>query len=464
MDCLNGKPADQIRSDATATATRRRLCYKRLQETRMLAQRKRTQFDRLRRQFTKHKRTWRSQTRAILLALATLIISSIFVIIIYLASSSSTLLLQTSGDANDSSSSNSNSFIRSALNNIHRMNSKHHANAPSTSPLLNDVLNNGAYNQDIIQPISIAIGPTAAAADASPSQSLAAPAAAAASSVISLSRPGGVVRNTPSQLSLAEKEAILNPQDSDSSTASESINSSMSKTSSSTDPLSLNAAAAAAADATINLVSDKSAMPIIIFTFNRASNLKRTLDSITSVLKHSKSKLSHPIFVSQDGLDDSVTQIVKSYQYPLNHLRFTYKAPSPMELPQFEVYYKIAQHYGWAIQQVMDIHPAKFEHVILLEDDMEISPDFFQYFTVASELMSRDPSLWCASAWNDNGQSSHVTSPFDFYRSDFFPGLGWLLTRRIWNEMSSKWPSQTGFWDDWLRLPEQRRDRKCIFP
>jgi len=48
------------------------------------------------------------------------------------------------------------------------------------------------------------------------------------------------------------------------------------------------------------------------------------------------------------------------------------------------------------------------------------------------------------------------------YRSDCFPGLGWLLSKSIWNELRSKWPQ--GFWDDWLREPPQRKGRSCIFP
>lgn len=26
------------------------------------------------------------------------------------------------------------------------------------------------------------------------------------------------------------------------------------------------------------------------------------------------------------------------------------------------------------------------------------------------------------------------------YRSDFFPGLGWMLTKDLWNELEVKWP------------------------
>ncbi|XP_034228483.1 alpha-1,3-mannosyl-glycoprotein 2-beta-N-acetylglucosaminyltransferase isoform X3 [Prunus dulcis] len=48
------------------------------------------------------------------------------------------------------------------------------------------------------------------------------------------------------------------------------------------------------------------------------------------------------------------------------------------------------------------------------------------------------------------------------YRSDFFPGLGWMLARSTWDELSPKWPK--AYWDDWLRLKENHKDRQFIRP
>ena len=48
------------------------------------------------------------------------------------------------------------------------------------------------------------------------------------------------------------------------------------------------------------------------------------------------------------------------------------------------------------------------------------------------------------------------------YRTDFFPGLGWMLKKSLWEELKPKWP--LGFWDDWLRDPSQRKERACIRP
>jgi alpha-1,3-mannosyl-glycoprotein beta-1,2-N-acetylglucosaminyltransferase len=66
------------------------------------------------------------------------------------------------------------------------------------------------------------------------------------------------------------------------------------------------------------------------------------------------------------------------------------------------------------------------------------------------------------SSWNDNGQKQFVHDPYALYRSNFFPGLGWMLTRSIWNELSPKWPK--AYWDDWLRLKENHKGRQFIRP
>ncbi len=41
-------------------------------------------------------------------------------------------------------------------------------------------------------------------------------------------------------------------------------------------------------------------------------------------------------------------------------------------------------------------------------DDLEIAPDFFSYFSRMEPILQNDTSLFCVSAWNDNGQSEFV--------------------------------------------------------
>ena len=86
----------------------------------------------------------------------------------------------------------------------------------------------------------------------------------------------------------------------------------------------------------------------------------------------------------------------------------------------------------------------RYEHAIILEDDMEISVDFFDYFSAFSGLLHDDETLMCISSWNDNGKQELVSDSKSFFRTDFFPGLGWMLSRRLWTELKPKWPG--AFW------------------
>lgn len=128
---------------------------------------------------------------------------------------------------------------------------------------------------------------------------------------------------------------------------------------------------------------------------------------------------------------------------------------------KFQGYYKISRHYGWALNQVFG---RGFEFVIIVEDDLNVAPDFYEYFQATYPLLRNDSTLWCVSAWNDNGKVALIdeSRPELLYRSDFFPGLGWMLSSSLWSELAPKWPKS--FWDDWIRTPQQRKNRACIRP
>ena len=93
---------------------------------------------------------------------------------------------------------------------------------------------------------------------------------------------------------------------------------------------------------------------------------------------------------------------------------------------------------------------------------MELAPDFFSYFEALGKVMDADPSVYAVSSWNDNGQKPHAWDDRRVYRSDFFPGLGWMLHDRLWAELAPIWPDS--FWDDWMRLRSTRSGRETLRP
>lgn len=54
--------------------------------------------------------------------------------------------------------------------------------------------------------------------------------------------------------------------------------------------------------------------------------------------------------------------------------------------------------------------------VIVLEEDLEIAPDFFNFFGALAPLLDTDPTLMAISAWNDNGMANRVKDPTALYR------------------------------------------------
>ncbi|XP_027356683.1 alpha-1,3-mannosyl-glycoprotein 2-beta-N-acetylglucosaminyltransferase isoform X3 [Abrus precatorius] len=197
---------------------------------------------------------------------------------------------------------------------------------------------------------------------------------------------------------------------------------------------------------------------VVIMACNRADYLERTINSVLKYQRHISTR--YPLFVSQDGSNPDVKSKALSYDQLsyMQHLNFE---PVQTEQPgELIAYYKIASHYKWALDQLFYKH--NFSRVIILEDDMEIAPDFFDYFEAAVTLLDKDKSIMAVSSWNDNGQKQFVHDPYELYRSDFFPGLGWMLAKSTWDELSPKWPK--AYWDDWLRLKENHKGRQFIRP
>ncbi|PIO69688.1 GNT-I family protein [Teladorsagia circumcincta] len=195
---------------------------------------------------------------------------------------------------------------------------------------------------------------------------------------------------------------------------------------------------------------------VLVFACNRAAAVSNLIKRLISLRP---SKEQFPITVSQDCNDKAVQRAVAEFGEEVQYVKHRSAQEDHVVVPanqkRFATYYYIARHYKLALEHVFDI--LGHNSVILLEDDLDISIDFFEYFLATRYLLDRDPTLMCVSAWNDNGKAENIDREANtlLYRSDFFPGLGWMMTSRLWRELQPKWPN--GFWDDWLREPENRK-------
>ncbi|KAL7463244.1 hypothetical protein ACHAXS_003620 [Conticribra weissflogii] len=257
--------------------------------------------------------------------------------------------------------------------------------------------------------------------------------------------------------------------------------------------------------------------PLLIMTCERAEYLERTLWKVfeyhpAQQLQKSPSDFRHqraigsPIIISQDGGNEAVEAVIESYRnlfekelgvplYRIEHIPPKSLLEKPENVDQWDwedhawerPYKLLAAHYGWAIEQIfsgkvyfndnqMDHNrripkPPMAKRVIILEEDIEIARDFFSYMNATADLLDSDSTLFAVSAFNDNGKEQLVADPKRLLRSDFFPGLGWMMPRHVWDGpihhphagLKREW-APGGFWDDWIREPNIRRGRQVIRP
>ena len=198
---------------------------------------------------------------------------------------------------------------------------------------------------------------------------------------------------------------------------------------------------------------------VLVIACNRPKYVKKCIDSLLEN-RPPDLKSRFPIIVSQDCGHEETHKAIASYGDELQLITQPDLSNINGVAAHMVGYYKLSRHFKWALGQIFDV--MGFESAVIVEDDLEIAPDFFEYFAATRPLLDQDPTIWCVSAWNDNGMKQYVENNGLLFRSDFFPGLGWMLKKSLWNELGQKWP--VAFWDDWMRNPEQRQGRCCIRP
>jgi hypothetical protein len=180
-------------------------------------------------------------------------------------------------------------------------------------------------------------------------------------------------------------------------------------------------------------------IPIILLTCNRPKLLEETLASLVSVLNHQTD-----IILMQDGSLTEIEEIAKKFDVELIQNKKEQNIRGSIDGAE-----RIAMHYKFSLSTAFSIRP-ETPAIIIVEDDLLFSPDFLEYFHFVAPILDVDESVFAISAWNDNGFTQNVRDPYQLHRSEFFPGLGWLLTRKLYKqELETQWPHS--HWDHWLR-------------
>lgn len=90
-------------------------------------------------------------------------------------------------------------------------------------------------------------------------------------------------------------------------------------------------------------------------------------------------------------------------------------------------------HILYSLRYVRNKFPNK-KYVIVLEENLILSPDFLFYMAQLVPTLEKDESLLGVSAWNPNGYTNVSSNLYIAYRSEHFPGLGFLMPVRVFDK------------------------------
>jgi alpha-1,3-mannosyl-glycoprotein beta-1,2-N-acetylglucosaminyltransferase len=134
----------------------------------------------------------------------------------------------------------------------------------------------------------------------------------------------------------------------------------------------------------------------------------------------------YPIVISEDGYSDSVRDVIDDSRIKLGS-RSTSIPFVHIHHPNYNAfaqngYFKLSRHFKYALDAVFNHGPSHgiagpIHRVLILEEDLEIAPDFYSYFTAVAPMLDSDASLLCASAWNDNSLKGKVRDAKQLMRS-----------------------------------------------
>jgi len=196
-------------------------------------------------------------------------------------------------------------------------------------------------------------------------------------------------------------------------------------------------------------------LTIIVLACNRPEYLTHTLNSLLSGVRGARAE---DILVVQDGKHAETQKVIEDFG--LNFVQNT-GGTNLRRGAVTDGAARIATHYKYALGQGFD-HNKDSPGVIIIEDDFLFSPDFLEYFENNGPVLEEDPTTFIMSAWNDNGLAVHVKDKSKLLRTDYFPGLGWMMPRKVWNELGPMWPNT--HWDHWMRDPRRHKGRSCVHP
>ncbi|XP_045116725.1 protein O-linked-mannose beta-1,2-N-acetylglucosaminyltransferase 1-like isoform X2 [Portunus trituberculatus] len=179
-------------------------------------------------------------------------------------------------------------------------------------------------------------------------------------------------------------------------------------------------------------------IPVAVVTARRLSRVVRQLGQLWA----SPGGLDTPVMIFVDGHSPEARSLAALLRVPLVEHQNLATPGSPV---------RINEHIRHVVTQAFRRHP-KADKIIVLEDDLDLAPDFIPFFQQTASLLEEDSRLFCVNAYNYNAYNHTAHDPARLYRVHGLPAYGWMVRRRVAEEMVLQWaPPKEGLdWDMWV--------------
>uniref|UniRef100_A0AC35UEN7 Alpha-1,3-mannosyl-glycoprotein 2-beta-N-acetylglucosaminyltransferase n=1 Tax=Rhabditophanes sp. KR3021 TaxID=114890 RepID=A0AC35UEN7_9BILA len=195
-------------------------------------------------------------------------------------------------------------------------------------------------------------------------------------------------------------------------------------------------------------------IPILVLSHNREDGLKRILSQVT---RYRPNATQFPVFISQNNVDLTIELITNEFQSQFSNLFHWH--PDRLKFTEGDQL-NYDEHLIYGLDTLFK--EMNYTDAIVLEDDIDISRDIFNYFGHFKAALDLDETIWCISAYNPNGLAKLVDKRQKdlVYRSDYFSEYGFMISRKVWIELNF-----TG--SDWMSFVHETMIRKngvCLRP
>ncbi|XP_045114273.1 protein O-linked-mannose beta-1,2-N-acetylglucosaminyltransferase 1-like isoform X1 [Portunus trituberculatus] len=193
-------------------------------------------------------------------------------------------------------------------------------------------------------------------------------------------------------------------------------------------------------------------VPIIVTAGARHQYLYYTLTTLLAA----PGALHHNVLVVLGDAPPSTTSLLH-----LLGLNFTTVAVSGRDNEKLFRYYR-------AVFRLLERSFPDAPAAILLDEDVEVSPDFFSFFSQTLWLLHADPSLYCINAYSATGFSGIAHDARTLQRGSVQVEWGYAVSLDFVRDVNTKWPNElpendTLFYDEWI-FRHGGRGRECVFP